>query len=202
MLIQGVHPGVTWLSHFQCWQDFDVWSRRCPFEAMSIHCLPRFLSEMQMEAERCCLAFLFMEQKDNSCSSGTFRESVCRLSAVGWGHSSQNLSAWVRLRTRTVSGSVLPGSLLESRGSKENRFFHYCFFNLRFQTNLKAFNCFNSSEIAKEKMWKYQSCFGFQKILRASLFLVNSKVTHSQSDKQKDKALSKGQGMGGTEGLQ
>lgn len=93
-----------------------------------------------------------------------------------------------------MSDSVLPGSLLESREGKENQFFSLLLFYLQFQTNLKAFNCFYTSEIVKEEIWKYQSCFGFQKILRASLFLTSSRVACSQSDKQKDKALKKGWG--------
>lgn len=90
-----------------------------------------------------------------------------------------------------MSDSVLPGSLLESREGKENQFFSLLLFYLQFQTNLKAFNCSYTFEIVKEEMGKYQSCFGFQKILRSSLFLANSKVACSQSDKRKDKALKK-----------
>lgn len=99
-------------------------------------------------------------------------------------------SAWEQGQCQT---QCCQAHYLNPEEVKRTNFFHYCLVTYGFRLTWR--HLIVSTHL---KLWRKRcrnnNCFGFQEILRASLFLANRRVTCSQSDKQKDKALNKGWG--------
>lgn len=163
-----------------------------------------FVSEIQMEAGRFLLGFCFFFFFFNQSRKITSAPEECS------GRWYVGFQLWDR-------GTAAKIILLESAGEqgecqaqhcqarclhpaevKRNNFFHYYFFTYSFRLTWRHLTVLAHLKLWRKRCANTNNVFAFQKSPRTSPFLANSKVTFSQPDRQKDKALT---GVGETEGL-